>query len=121
MCFKSRIFFLKLSHASIHFLLLIFGFFPPLLVQLFSICPVFSCVDFFSSYITLCISLFLNYLNILLKKLYFLLYFLCFPYSVFLHPFILRMKFLYYLQNIFNKYTLFVIYFLKILKVVFLK
>lgn len=47
MCFKSRIFFPKLSHVPIHFLfVLILGHFFPPLVQLFSVCPAFSCTNF---------------------------------------------------------------------------
>lgn len=47
MCFKGRISFSRLSHVSIHFLLLlIFGLFFPPLVQLYSVCSAFSCLDF---------------------------------------------------------------------------
>ena len=118
MCFKGRISFSKLSHVSIHFLfLLIFGlfFFPPL-VQLYSVCSAFSCLDFVPLYTALCIPPFFCYSSILFSPdCIFSAYFLCFPYpmsSLFL--FILTTNFSSCFRDLLNKiYSLFIVSFKK--------
>lgn len=90
-------------------------FFLPL-VQLYSVCSAFSCLDFVPLYTGLCIPPFFCYSSILFSpNCIFPAYFLCFPYpmsSLFL--FILTTNFLPCFQDLLNKiYSLFTVSFKK--------